>query len=106
MPDQINVDSYTGEDRRIPDMKTVAPWIGILFTLLAAAAGYGSLANDVDDLKAGDYVSKEVLELKLKPIEQDIQYTKEAVQRVEQSLWKILEHLKAMNDEPLGAHSR
>jgi len=102
----IDVNDYTGDDRRTLDMKAYAPWAGILFTLLAAAVGYGSLANDVETLKDGDYVTKEVLDLKLEPIKQDIEYTKQSVQRVEHSNWEILKLLKAMNDEPLGAHSR
>lgn len=94
-------------------------WIPILLSVLITVGGvsgtwavYGERIEagkeEREELKAEHktFVTREKLDDALIPIKQDIQYTKEAVKRVEQSNWEILKQLKALNDEPPGAHSR
>ena len=104
-------------ERRSPDK--YGKYLSLLLPTLIAIAGisgtwavYGEridVAKEERTKLAAEhekFVTGEVLDLKLQPIQQDIEYTKEAVKRVEQSNWEILKRLKALNDEPLGAHSR
>ena len=101
-------------------------WLPLLLPTLIAFAGisgtwavYGERIETAketqvqirEDLTANgaehsNFVNREVLALTLKPLQQDIEYTKQSIQRVEQTNWEILKRLKAMNDEPLGAHGR
>jgi len=59
-----------------------------------------------NDAEHTNFVTREILALSLKPIQQDIEYTKQSIRRIENSNWEILKRLKTMNDEPLGAHGR
>lgn len=94
-------------------------WVSVLLSILITVSGisgtwavYGERIDtgkqERDRLEAEHktFVTREILDLSLEPMKKDIEYTKDAINRVEQSNWEILKRLKAMNDEPLGAHSR
>jgi len=91
-------------------------WLPFLLSILITVAGIGSTIgvygeklqtakSERDEFKEmhKSYVTKEILELTMEPVKQDIEYTKEAIKRVEKTNWQILEHLKAMNG---GAHTQ
>lgn len=89
--------------------------VAIVLVIVSITAWFNAQAVSDETLKANteeikhikeNYVTSQVLDLTLVPMHQDIEYTKEAIKRIEITNWKILGHLKDMNDEPTGAHSR
>ena len=100
-------------------------WLPLLLPTLIAVAGisgtwavYGErieIAKEVRaelraDLDANgtehqNFVTKEILNLTLNPMQRDIEYIKQAIQRIERN-WDIMKRQKAKDDEPPGAHGQ
>lgn len=111
-PKQVESDNYSGPERRDRErMNSIPAWIAIILTMIGAAAGYGALARDVDQLSS-DYIPREVVELQINGLKRDVDNLtadvkdlKDSAKRTEQQNWEILQTLKKMQHEGSSAHT-